>query len=453
MEQLLYYLLKVAIATAVFYLSYLLLLRKSKQFVFNRVYLAGSFLAAFVIPLISFTKSSYVSPAVIYFSGAATKGPLPEEATAIGTQFLPNMAAILAGLYLCGVLWCLLRLVIGYLAAARIGCKAEDIAGQKVWIAEKNNLAFTFIDRIIIGRNLLDHPALEMVLKHEAVHRREQHFVDIILSELLSALQWFNPFAKLQARAIRNNLEFRADDLVIRASDKKEYQYTMLSMALNRIKSPLFTGINSSSLKKRIVMMNAKENKRFAGLYRLAVLPVFVLLLLSLSGKKTVVISDPEPEVAPLAVAAELQDRAGDPIDAISEVNRFFSRNLKYPKEARAAGHVGIARIYARVSPDGRVSEVSDIKPAEEYVEFDEVVIIGYSNGTSEELKRTRFNRHPGLLAEGKRVVASLPRLEIAELQGKLVQFYFKFDLRSAPEKSKIWTPAIDRRTIDAISG
>jgi hypothetical protein len=43
--------------------------------------------------------------------------------------------------------------------------------------------------------------------------------------------------------------------------------------------------------------------------------------------------------------------------------------------------------------------------------------------------RKTQSYRHQPLLEEGKRVVESLPKLEIPELQGKLIQFNFKFDL------------------------
>ncbi|MDN3689119.1 hypothetical protein [Cyclobacterium jeungdonense] len=83
---------------------------------------------------------------------------------------------------------------------------------------------------------------------------------------------------------------------------------------------------------------------------------------------------------------------------------------------------------------------------------FDKIVIIGYTNDDSQEFKMTKSYRSQSLLAEGERVVASLPKLEITDLQGKLVQFNFKFDLRSTYDKSKIWEPDIDQETINLIS-
>ncbi|WP_162417740.1 M56 family metallopeptidase [Cyclobacterium roseum] len=450
MESILYYLLKVSVGTTVFYATYFFLFRKSKGFVFNRFYLSGSFLAAFIIPLISFSTEVQLSQASTYFSESV--GTTGWSAPSTGTESYPSVAAILIYLYVIGLVICLARLIFGYIVAARISksCKEACIGGMKVCIAEENDLAFTFLDKVIIGRNLCGHPALEMVLQHEGVHSRERHFYDIILAELLLALQWFNPFARFHAQAIRNNLEFRADDRVISVSDKQEYQYTMLAMALNSINSPLFTAINSSNLQKRMIMMNAKNKNRFVSLSRLAILPVFVLLLVSLSGKETVAISDSGSGMEKLS--QQVQENPSDSINSIEGINKYLSKNLKYPNDARSAGLIGSVKLYARVSPDGVIQEVLDVKPDEEYVAYDEVVIIGYMGERSENLKKTKSYRHQTLLAEGKRVVESLPKLEITDFQGKLVQFTFRFDLRSPDDRSKIWERDIDQETIDLIS-
>jgi beta-lactamase regulating signal transducer with metallopeptidase domain len=455
MEPILYYLLKVSLGTTVFYATYFFLFRKSKGFVFNRFYLSGSFLAAFIIPLITFSTEVQLSEASTYFSESfgTRVGSAPSPAT--GTDNYATVAAMVFYLYVIGLLVCLGKLIVAYITAARIrrSCREERLAGMSVWIAEENNLAFTFLDKIIIGRNLLRNPSLELIVRHEAVHSHERHFYDIILAEVFSALQWFNPFARFHASAIRNNLEFRADDRVVQVSDKKVYQFTMLSMALNSIDSPLCTALNSSNLKKRMIMMNTKSKHKYTGLLRWAVIPVFTLLLVSLSGKKVVTISDKVEATESLGPPSPtLPQDASDPITATRSILRYFSENLKYPVEARKAGLIGTVRIYARVSDEGNITEVLDVRPKEAFVTFDEVVVIGYLGDDFKELTTRKSYRHQSLLAEGTRVVSSLPKLEIDSLQGKLVQFNFRFGLRSPDGRSKIWERDIDQETIDLIS-
>jgi bla regulator protein BlaR1 len=433
MEGILYYLLKVSIGTTVFYATYHFLFRKSKQFVFNRIYLAGSFLAAFIIPLITFTSSSFVSEATVYFSGKVESSLLPAETNLTAIEPIYGIAEIILCLYLFGLIFFLAKLIHGYLVAARIrkNCKAKNIGGINVWVSEENNLAFTFLNKIVIGKNLMNHPSLEMVLNHEAVHSRERHFYDIFLAELLSILQWFNPIARFHVQAIRNNLEFQADDLVTKESDKQEYQYTMLSKALNSIDSRLFTAINSSNLKKRIIMMNSKNTNPYAWLTRLAIIPVFAFLIACLAGKNPAIISDSESDLDQLTqMSTDLKNSPSEPVNSVDEINKHLQKNLRYPTEARSAGLIGTVRLYARVNPEGVILEVLDRKPDEEYIEYDEVVIIGYMGEESENLRKTKSYRHESLLADGKRVIESLPKLEIPEFQGQMIQFNFKYDLR-----------------------
>ncbi|MEX0884061.1 MAG: hypothetical protein WDZ72_11365, partial [Cyclobacteriaceae bacterium] len=154
MEAILYYLLKVSIGTAVFYATYHFLFRKNKQFVFNRIYLSGSFIAAFIIPLITFQTTSYFSRATTYFPGNAVTVVLPTQANVASNASGMEVAGFLMTLYLFGLVFCLVKLIYGYTVAAGIrkNCREKNIGGMKVWVAEEDNLAFTFIDKVIIGK-------------------------------------------------------------------------------------------------------------------------------------------------------------------------------------------------------------------------------------------------------------------------------------------------------------
>jgi beta-lactamase regulating signal transducer with metallopeptidase domain len=86
--------------------------------------------------------------------------------------------------------------------------------------------------------------------------------MDILWGEWLCILNWYNPFAWMIRRSIRQNLEFIADNKVLENGiDKKQYQYLLLKVT----GSPQFTigaSFNLSSLKKRIAMMNKIKSAR-----------------------------------------------------------------------------------------------------------------------------------------------------------------------------------------------
>src|SRR5690554_6163482 len=192
MENLLYYLLKVAIATSVFSLTYHLLFRKSRDFVFNRFYLLGSFLLSFALPLISFKTSSFLGQVYVYFLDSSGSASVSEpEASSTFEVTSVGLSEMLFVLYFLVLIYHLVKMFNGYRVAASIGrsSRQEVHDGVRVYVSDDNIKAFTFFDRIVIGRNILNHPSISMVLSHESVHSRERHFYDIIIAELLLILQ------------------------------------------------------------------------------------------------------------------------------------------------------------------------------------------------------------------------------------------------------------------------
>ena len=437
MENILYYLLKVSVGTAVFYITYHFLFRKSKQFVFNRLYLAGSFLASFIIPLITFKSKTYITEAAYSYITSETN-VFPETVTNVpDTAGSMGLHQYLLIIYFAGVVYFLFRLAYAFLVAARIKANSttENIAGMNINISRNNIRAFTFLDRIVIGRDILFHPSLNMVLVHETVHSKEKHFVDILAAELLFMLQWFNPFAWLKRMAIRNNLEFRADDVVARSFDPIEYQLAMLSMAQKSIKSPLLIELNSSNLKKRIIMMKSNRHSRFSGIARLAIIPVTAILLLSLSGKETVIIPGTENYTSQIGITEQQKKDTNtspmkilfDEVESVNSMRRFIAENIRYPQEAAEAGQMGHISLFARMNSAGKFTEITASEPSGDYVDIDEVVIVGYGKPETETVDSPD---HETLITEGTRVINSLPVFNIPELKGKNAKFNFRFVLQ-----------------------
>src|SRR5690606_28434163 len=101
--------------------------------------------------------------------------------------------------------------------------------GVSLYQVEEDIIPFSFGNSIFINRNLHTEAELQEIIRHEFVHVKQRHSVDIIWGELVCLLNWYNPFAWLSKGAIRQNLEFIADDKVIETGVcKKEYQYLLL---------------------------------------------------------------------------------------------------------------------------------------------------------------------------------------------------------------------------------
>lgn len=303
MENFLIYLGKVSVAVAAFFLIYLLLYRSQKQFRFNRFFLLGALLTSFFLPLITFTVVRTVfQPTVVV--------PANDEAVVQQVVLLPETGffryeKVLFVIYWIGVFFFLLRLLAGNLKAFSIVRKSriEILLGKTVSISEADIHPFTFFGRVVVARETLSHPSLALILQHESVHVDEKHTFDILLSELLFLLQWYNPFAWLIRDSIKNNLEFRADQQVVRGGNMQAYQLAMVSLADKKGVTPFLTALNGNDLKNRIIMMKKKTENRYALVKQLAVLPLLALLTMGLANRevKLETISSPAERLSHLS--------------------------------------------------------------------------------------------------------------------------------------------------------
>ncbi len=288
MSLLIQYLVKLTISLAVVWLFYQFILRRLTFYNSNRWYLLGYTLLSFFIPFINISsllenKSTgfiQLVPSVHEYTMAleeASDCPVPIWSTSYDKwDFVAFGLMVIAGILF-------IRFAISYLSFLSIKRNAKLISNDRVKIYQVNDdiIPFSFGNSIFINSNLHTESELQEIVRHEFVHVRQRHTIDIMWAEMLCIINWYNPFSWLLKRSIRQNLEFIADNKVIgNGVDKKQYQYLLLKVIGNRQFS-IATQFNFSSLKKRIVMMNkSKSAKRHLGRF-LFLVPVLAIILLS----------------------------------------------------------------------------------------------------------------------------------------------------------------------------
>jgi len=307
------YLLKLSVSLAVVFLFYQFVLRKLTFYNWNRWYLLGYTLLSFLVSFIDISpvleKNELVSNTMITWIPVFAAGTGNDHA---GNTFFTGWG--IAGLVMAaGSVFMLIRLLFQLLSFRKMRKKAGFVSnnGVSLYQVEEDIIPFSFGNSIFINRNLHTEAELQEIIRHEFVHVKQRHSVDIIWGELVCLLNWYNPFAWLLKGAIRQNLEFIADDKVIETGVcKKEYQYLLLKVIGNNQYS-IANQFNFSSLKKRIAMMNKLKSAKVNLLRFLFILPLLAVILLSfrkqigdtLSGKKEVamvvksVITDTVPAV------------------------------------------------------------------------------------------------------------------------------------------------------------
>ncbi len=276
------YLLKSSISLSVVWVFYRLILRNLTFYTLNRWVLVGYSLLSFIIPLVRIsplqTSDTYSIPMNLIPSLAQYKLiVVPPPSPGINWWLLLELILCLGAAIL------LIRTVIRWLSLRTIREKATLISDTeiKIYQVDQQIIPFSFGSAIYINPSLHSESEWEEIILHEYVHIRQRHTLDILLAELLTVLNWYNPFVWLIRYSIRQNLEFIADQKVLETGfDKKEYQYHLLKV-VGQSGYRLANNFNFSSLKKRIVMMNKLKSARLHLLRFLLILPVLAILLLA----------------------------------------------------------------------------------------------------------------------------------------------------------------------------
>jgi len=283
------YILKLSASLAVVFLFYQIVLRKLTFYNSNRWYLLGYSILSFFIPFIDISqtvnRNQWAEIKIVQWIPVindSTFTSIGENKTGpVNYWIIPCLLIIL------GIIFMLIRILIQFVSFRQMVKKAELLSSKEMKIYQVNEsiIPFSFGNSVFINRHLHSENELQEIIRHEFVHVKQRHSIDIIWGEILCLLNWYNPFAWLLKRSIRQNLEFIADEKVIdNGIDRKQYQYLLLKVIGNNHFS-IASKFNFSSLKKRIAMMNKIKSARLNLVRFLFILPLVAVLLLAFRNK------------------------------------------------------------------------------------------------------------------------------------------------------------------------
>ena len=285
MPALFVFLLKVNIALLLFCAGYYLVLRPLTFYTLNRIYLLAAIVFASIYPLINLSafvqRHEELAKPVLNWQLPAQNlvKPLSE----------PTYWYWIAVTFWLGASVLAIRLAVQLFFLYRLykTSKPATINTHTVRIMDKDAAPFSFWQSIFVNPDKHDPADLNAILLHEQVHVSQWHTADILLAELSSIFYWFNPGIWLMKKAIRENIEFITDRKILnKGIDSKSYQYSLVSVSFNNQKPGIVNHFNISTIKKRIIMMNAKRSSRL-NLTRYAFLvPAVMVLLLVFSISK-----------------------------------------------------------------------------------------------------------------------------------------------------------------------
>ena len=304
MHNFLIYDLKVAVCIVVFYMFYRLLLSKETFHRVNRIVLLSTAVLSFILPLCVITMHETV---VVQRIPQVVVGDIEASVLAEPVSTIPlwQWTAVLlyivgAVLMLCKTFWSIGKVVL----LIRRSEQHPQTDGVIVCVTGNTALTpFSWMHYIVMNRSDYDLQDAA-ILAHERGHIRMHHSCDVVLVDILTALQWFNPAMWMLRADLRAIHEYEADAAVLsQGINARQYQYLLITKATGIGGYSIANGISHSTLKNRITMMLHKKSQASRLLKLLALLPIVGTALALNAETVTDVVYD-QPQKNPVAQPA-----------------------------------------------------------------------------------------------------------------------------------------------------
>lgn len=291
MDTFLLYCLKAAGCLIAFYLFYKLLLSRDTLHRLNRILLCGVLVLSLLLPVCVITIEKEIEPAPQMLPQIIPEIPLPYEEPVVA--MLPEVVYVAptepfdwwllaAVLYFAGVAAALGWTLWNILSVVRtISRGRQRPLGNGVVLVLTDRVAapFSWMKYVVMSEEDYAQNGTT-ILVHEQTHLQLGHSWDLLVVDLLSCLQWFNPAMWLLRVELRAVHEYEADEQVLRVGvDAKDYQLLLIKKAVGGRWYSVANSLNHSNLKNRITMMLRKRSSRWARAKALYVLPLVCLAL------------------------------------------------------------------------------------------------------------------------------------------------------------------------------
>jgi len=484
MQDFLIYDAKVAVLIVVFYMFYRLMLSRETFHRVNRVVLLLTAVASFVLPLCVITLHKTVTLEV---TPTVSVGDLQME---IAEDTKPEVwQVVLPLIFIIGVVVTLghtLASMVKVMLLIRRSERHPQPDGTILCVTGNAEVPpFSWMRYIVMNRS--DYEANDAaILAHERGHIRLRHSCDVVLVDLLTALQWFNPAMWMLRQDLRAIHEYEADGEVLsQGINARQYQYLLITKAASIGGYSIANGINHSTLKNRITMMLHTKSSSRSYWKLLALLPIVGVTLalnartvtdyvydepqkqvpvkkgkkagtINMGGQQVKVVEQPKAENTTKPVEVIQAKEVFTPVEQMPEffdvveqmpeypggsmaMFEYLSKSIKYPKEAEEAQKEGRVIVTFIVNKDGSINDARVVKSVDPALDTEALrVINGMPNWTP--------GRQNGKVVNVKYTIPISFRLQTKETpkaEGTL----------TSAEPSQLWsTSANDHEMKDIIS-
>jgi TonB family protein len=408
--EVLIYIGKVSLYWLLFLLFYQLILSRYTFFVWNRVYLLTTLLGSLALPYLRFPSGASDSPIAYTFTLDPILIAAPQS------DSIWSSSILVAIIYFAGLIWMSFRLYAQWMQIRQLLRQGEMIELEDCTVVILNahqTGSFSFLKWIVINRKDYEND-FDTILRHEMVHARQRHSLDILLIEVLHVVFWFNPILLLYKKRLQEVHEFLADS---EAANQQAYAYFLLGYGSPAAPTQLSNSFfNSSIIKTRIAMIFKNRTSKWKlGAYAasLCMGTTTALILSSFTIEQQA--SHKMIEIIPVQTTPSdtligkvftVVEKHPEFPGGIQNMYKFLGNNLIYPQAAMDANVTGTVFLAFIVAADGSIHNIEVLKG------------VGF-----------------GMDEEAIRVVSQFPKWKPAMQSGKAVNVKFNLPIHFQLDK------------------
>ena len=360
---LLFYIAKTLGISAVLWIYYVWFLRDERFHQYNRFYLLGVYALSLGLPLIPWRWWVIEAPANLINNTGVWRPTGAEYNSPSADQWMVSAALGVSTMLL-------LLLIYRVVHVLLLEKKYPKHQVQQAMIVETDleNAPFSFWNRLFWKSSLdLTQGPGQKIFKHEYTHIVQKHTLDRLVSQLLRAVFWVNPFYWLIAKELETIHEFIADQSAV-GTDAPEALAEML--LTTHFESPLFQpthSFNVSSIKRRIMMLTQPKNTQHAYLRKISALflTAGLLALFTLHIQAQEAPMPPAPPAAPQPEFTWTKKDTLTPTRVVVSYDSVKKTEGKRKKQKNQKQHLVIRQINTdTIIVKGGV-ELTEINPAD----------------------------------------------------------------------------------------
>lgn len=280
----------------VLFVIYWFFMRRKNSHGINRLYIILGFLFTLSISIFQEKLSGWIIKDEIYFKNLENLNIIylfAEHSNrftpALSGKTFFNWNIIINTLIFLGFGVTMMHFIFQHLEIWKLIKKSEKakVKNSKVVLTDEEITPFSYFRYIVIPNNLTKVER-NLIIRHEVLHQKYLHHIDVFLLQILQAVFWLNPFFYFLKRQLILVHEFQVDRGVIQQGiDAIIYKLTLLKYSVGSQKFAVANGLINSQIKKRIIMLNnnSKIKGKWNFIYGIPILAV-VFLMFSFSNIK-----------------------------------------------------------------------------------------------------------------------------------------------------------------------